>query len=83
MVSGVTRMSIKIRGVTYFQTREVLRQANISRSTFLRWLAQGIVADAAHRDRRGWRIFDEFEMGRLVAEAKKYTQNRNRVNMYG
>jgi predicted site-specific integrase-resolvase len=45
--------------------------AGISRSTLLRWLRSGILKDASHRDRRGWRLFEESDVSRIADESHK------------
>lgn len=64
-------MPIKIRGETYYKTSEAARLAGISRSTLLRWLDDGTINGASHRDRRGWRLFTEADIKRLKDEANK------------
>ena len=64
-------MPIKIRGETYYKTSEAARLAGISRSTLLRWLDDGTISGASHRDRRGWRLFTEADIKRLKDEANK------------
>ena len=67
-------MPVNINGTTYFRTLEVLKQANISRSTLLRWVENGVLPDAGHRDRRGWRLFNKTEIDSLIRETKKIQQ---------
>jgi DNA-binding transcriptional MerR regulator len=43
----------------------------VSRSTLLRWLKQGVLKDASHRDRRGWRLFTQTDIQRIEAEANR------------
>ena len=64
-------MSVIIRGQTYYRTAEVCAIVNVSRSTLLRWLGNGTLKDASHRDRRGWRLFTEADIKRIEAEANK------------
>jgi predicted site-specific integrase-resolvase len=64
-------MPVRIDGETYYRTLEVLKQANISRSTLLRWIDRGIIADTSYHDRRGWRLFKKEDVARLVGEARK------------
>jgi predicted site-specific integrase-resolvase len=45
--------------------------AGISRSTLLRWLRRGILKDASHRDRRGWRLFVESDVSRIADESHR------------
>ena len=66
-------MPVKIDGVTYFRTLEVLKKANISRSTLVRWIAKGIINDTTYHDRRGWRLFKKEDIALLLNEAKKIT----------
>ena len=42
-----------------------------SRNTFLRWVRDGLFTDVEHRDRKGWRLFAEDDIGRLRAEVHK------------
>jgi DNA-binding transcriptional MerR regulator len=64
-------MPVKLRGETYYRTKELCRKAGISRSTLLRWLENGVLCDASNRDRRGWRLFTESDVRRIRAEANK------------
>jgi len=65
-------MSVTISGNTYYRTKEACQMAGISRSTFLRWLETGIINDASHKDRRGWRLFTEADIERITTEALKF-----------
>jgi excisionase family DNA binding protein len=60
-----------IKGRTYYRTREACEMAGVSRSTLLRWLKSGILKDAAHRDRRGWRLFSQADIKRIEIESNK------------
>ena len=64
-------MSVIIKGETYYRTREACGMTGIGRSTLLRWLKSGIIRDASHRDRRGWRLFTETDIKRIQEEAGK------------
>ncbi len=64
-------MSVTIRGQTYYRTNEACQIIGIGRSTLLRWLSNGILKDASHRDRRGWRLFTQADIKRIEAEANK------------
>lgn len=48
---------------------EAAAAAGISKPTLLRWIKLGKIADAARRDRNGWRIFDQEEVNRIKAVA--------------
>lgn len=61
-------MSVTINGTTYYRTAEVCRMVGISRTTLFRWLKDGLLREAQHRDRRGWRLFTKEEIGRLNEE---------------
>jgi len=67
-------MPIKIKGQTYYRTAEVYRTAGISRTTFYRWLQDGLLGETEHRDRRGWRLFTQDELDRVIAEVNKITK---------
>jgi len=64
-------MSVIISSQTYYRTTEVCEMVGISRSTLLRWLKSGILKDASHRDRRGWRLFTQADIKRIKAEVNK------------
>jgi len=64
-------MPIKLKGKSYYKTSETARLAGISRSTLLRWIDAGIIKNASHRDRRGWRLFTLAEIKKLEEEANK------------
>lgn len=64
-------MSVIIKSQTYYRTTEACDMVGVSRSTLLRWLKQGILKDASHRDRRGWRLFTQTDIQRIEAEANK------------
>ena len=63
-------MPVKINGEVYYRTLEVCRKANISRSTLLRWLGNGLLTKT-RRDRRGWRLFTENDLRAIVAEVER------------
>ena len=63
-------MPVKINGEVYYRTLEVCRKANISRSTLLRWLENGLLTKT-RRDRRGWRLFTENDVRAIVAEVER------------
>ena len=64
-------MTVNMRGQTYYRTAEVCSLAGISRSTLLRWLRRGILQDAFHRDRRGWRLFTPRDISLISEESNK------------
>ena len=64
-------MTVNMRGQTYYRTAEVCSLAGISRSTLFRWLRRGILDDASHRDRRGWRLFTNRDIDRITDESNK------------
>lgn len=64
-------MSVTIHGTTYYRTTEVCQKIGLSRTTFLRWLKNGIFGEAAYRDRRGWRLFTEDDVNRFMVEANR------------
>lgn len=64
-------MSTILKGQTFYKTSEASTMAGISRSTLLRWIADGIVGDASRRDRRGWRLFSRVEVEIITTEAQR------------
>jgi len=64
-------MPVLMNSEVYYRTHEACRMANISRSTLLRWVRNGIVRDTTHRDRRGWRLFMVAYIQMLKFEANR------------
>lgn len=64
-------MSLKMNGVSYYQTNEACKLAGISRATFFRWLKEGTIEDVKYKDRRGWRLFTDEDIEKLKKEAHK------------
>ena len=62
-------MPVTINGQTYYRTAEVCLMVGIGKSTLFRWIKEGIMPEAEHRDRRGWRLFTEDEIDRVRLEA--------------
>ncbi|MFA5309869.1 MAG: helix-turn-helix domain-containing protein [Dehalococcoidales bacterium] len=65
-----------INNQKYYRTSEACSIAGISKNTFFRWVANNTFAEVQYRDGRGWRLFDEKELERLINEVNK----RNSVN---
>jgi len=65
-------MPVKIDGEVHYWTLEVCRKANISRSTLLRRLEEGVLTKI-RRDRRGWRLFTENDLSVIIAETERIT----------
>jgi len=68
-------MPVTVNSQTYYRTAEVCRTVGISRTTFFRWLKEGILSEAGQRDRRGWRLFSEDELDRCEAEANRIVES--------
>jgi len=68
-------MPVTVNGQTYYRTAEVCRTIGISRTTFFRWLKEGILREAKQRDRRGWRLFTQDELDRFEAEANRIVES--------
>ena len=60
-----------INGQTYYRTAEVCQLIGLSKMTLLRWIRSGILGEAEHRDRRGWRLFTADEVNGFMAEANR------------
>lgn len=69
-------MPVVIKNEKYYYTSEACTIAGISKNTFLRWVAEGTYAEVRYRDGRGWRLFDQKELTRLVGEVNR----RNSLN---
>ena len=70
-VLGGTKMPVEINDRIYFRTADVCKKANISRTTLFRWLKEGILVDNYLRDRRGWRLYSEEDLEKILKEATK------------
>ena len=57
----------EIDGKVYCRIQEAYREANIGRSTLLRWLKK-VILEESIRDRRGWRIFNEEDLKIILAK---------------
>jgi hypothetical protein len=64
-------MPVNLNGEKYYRTNEACVLAGITKNTFLRWVSQGSFSDVSHRDRRGWRLFTQGDVERLLAEVNK------------
>ena len=62
-------MPLLLEGNTYYWTTEACSLAHISRNTFLRWVREGTFRDVELRDRRGWRLFTDDDLLRLITES--------------
>lgn len=63
-------MPVKINGQKYYRTAEVCSLADISRATLFRWLKNGVLSEC-RRDRRGWRLFSESDLDKVLSEVNK------------
>ena len=64
-------MPLTSGGMQYYRTTEAARNIGVSRSTLLRWLSQGRVEIPVRRDRNGWRVFNEEDLGVLRETAER------------
>jgi len=69
-------MPVTINGQTYYRTAEVCLMVGIGKSTLFRWIKEGIMEEAGHRDRRGWRLFTEDEIDRVKMEVNGIRKSR-------
>ncbi|MDG2535253.1 helix-turn-helix domain-containing protein [Sphingomonas sp. HITSZ_GF] len=53
----------------HWHVADAAAEAGISKPTLLRWIKQGKIAEAAKRDRNGWRLFDRGEVDQIKALA--------------
>ena len=63
-------MPLEIDGEVYYWTLELCRKAHISRSTLVRMLDKGVLP-TIRKDRRGWRVFTEMDLGLIRAVTNK------------
>ncbi len=68
-------MPVAIKGHNYYRTAEVCATAGIGKSTLFRWMREGIIKEAKYRDRKGWRLFTEDEINKLMAEVNRIRRN--------
>jgi excisionase family DNA binding protein len=59
-----------IGGKRYFRTAEAAKEVGVSRQTLLRWFRERTIPDVKKRDRHGWRLISEEELGRLKSWAQ-------------
>jgi predicted site-specific integrase-resolvase len=69
-------MPVKLNGKSYYWTAEACQIAGISKNTFLRWVKEGAFTDVEQKDRRGWRLFDEYDLDRLKAEVNRVDKTK-------
>jgi excisionase family DNA binding protein len=62
-------MSLTSDSGNCFRTKEMCKAAGISRSTYLRWVKEGVIEDVKQWDRRGWRLFTPEDVARIKNEA--------------
>ena len=62
-------MPVVIEGKTYYRTREACRKAGISKATLFRRFEDGVLQDTMPKDRNGWRLFSDEDIGRIKFEA--------------
>ena len=70
-------MTVAINGQTYYRTAEVCLAAGIGKSTLFRWIKEGIMKEAEYRDRKGWRLFTDFEVEILKSEVNTIQRNHS------
>ena len=63
-------MPIKIDNQHFYNTTETCEKAGISRATLYRWLQKGLLSKQ-RKDRRGWRLFAEEDLQKILAEATR------------
>lgn len=69
-------MPVLVKGQMYYRTAEACQIAGVSKNTFFRWVRRGLFSDVEDRDRRGWRLFTEDDLGRLRAEVNRIESNQ-------
>lgn len=62
----------------HWHAADAAAEAGISKPTLLRWIKQGKVAEAAKRDRNGWRLFDRGEVDQIKALASATAPSKGR-----
>jgi hypothetical protein len=64
-------MPVKINETVFYRCAEACRMAGTNKHTFLRWVREGSFLDVQCRDRRGWRLFTEYDLARLKVEVNQ------------
>jgi hypothetical protein len=65
-----------VDGTTLYRFAEALDQAQISRSTFFRWVKDGRIPDVRFRDRNNGRLMTQEELESLKALSLKVIDTR-------
>jgi len=69
-------MTVRIRKRIHYRTTEACKIAGISRSTLLRWFRNGTLKDETQRDRRGWRLFTQANIDKIIEESNKEVEKK-------
>lgn len=69
-------MPVSLSGQLFYKTAEACALAGTTKSTFLRWVREGVFTDVETRDRNGWRLFTEDDIYRLQTKV----QNVSRIS---
>jgi len=64
-------LSLVYNNQKYYRTSEICKLASVSRTTLWRWIKAGVLVDSAKRDRRGWRLFSEYDLETIKDEAQR------------
>lgn len=76
-------MAVTVNGHTYYRTIEVCRMAGISKNTLFRWIKAGMLSEAAYRDWRGWRLFNQSQVDSLKAKTSQMLKSDNPAAQVG
>ena len=63
-------MPVEIKGQHFFSATEVCEKSGISRATLGRWIRKGVLRKL-RRDRRGWRLFTQYDLNEIKAEISR------------
>jgi excisionase family DNA binding protein len=63
-------VAVKIGDQHFFQIQEVAKKLGVSRQTLQRWFREGKAKDVS-RDHRGWRVFTQSDIDRLMKEIRR------------
>ena len=64
-------MTVLVGGRKYYRVSEACIAVGISRTTYLRWVRDGVIPDVRQRDWKGWRLFSGGDVKRLKAKVNQ------------
>jgi predicted site-specific integrase-resolvase len=63
-------VSVQIQDQRYYITPEVAEKAKVHKSTLFRWIAEGRIARPGLKDRKGWYLWTQEELDKVLEKAQ-------------